>query len=203
MNLLETTWLFGSHTRVLITLETLLALILVVQQLSCVWLCPPPWSVAHQAPLSFGSYSCCSAAKLCLTLPPTMVCSPSGSSVMGFSRQEYWNGLSFLLPEDLLSPRMEPMSLMSPALAGGFFTTSTTWGAGYMLYWSIIVLEFCVGFCCTTKWICYMCTYIPFHVGPHSHHPHLIHLGHHRAPIWAPSATQQPPTSYLFNTQSV
>ena len=28
---------------------------------------------------------------------------------------------------DLLDPGMEPISLMSPALAGGFFTTSATW----------------------------------------------------------------------------
>jgi len=33
------------------------------------------------------------------------------------------------LPGDLSDPRIEPMSLMSPALAGGFFTTSTTWEA--------------------------------------------------------------------------
>ena len=32
-------------------------------------------------------------------------------------------------PGDLPSPEMEPVSLMSPALAGGFFTTSTTWEA--------------------------------------------------------------------------
>ena len=35
---------------------------------------------------------------------------------MGFSRQEYWSGL-----------QMEPASVMSPALAGRFFTTNTTW----------------------------------------------------------------------------
>ena len=45
---------------------------------------------------------------------------------MGFSRQEYWNGFSFPTPGDLLGPGIEPMSLASPALVGGFFTTSTT-----------------------------------------------------------------------------
>ena len=40
---------------------------------------------------------------------------------MTFSRQEYWNGLPFPPPEDLLHPRIEPESLASPALAGGFF----------------------------------------------------------------------------------
>ena len=38
--------------------------------------------------------------------------------VMGFSRQEYWNGLPFPPPGDLSAPGIEPMSLRSPALAG-------------------------------------------------------------------------------------
>ncbi|ELR53965.1 hypothetical protein M91_16140, partial [Bos mutus] len=45
---------------------------------------------------------------------------------MGFSRQEYWSGLPFPPPGDLPDLGIEPMSLISPALAGGFFTTSTT-----------------------------------------------------------------------------
>ena len=48
---------------------------------------------------------------------------------MGFSRQEQWSGQPFPLPGDLPDPGIEPMSLMSPALAGGFFTTSATWKA--------------------------------------------------------------------------
>ena len=56
-----------------------------------------PWTVARQAPLS-----------------------------MGFSRQEYWNGLPFPPPRDLPDPGMEPMSLVSPVLAGRFFTTTAT-----------------------------------------------------------------------------
>ena len=59
-----------------------------------------PWTIAHQATLS-----------------------------MGFSRQEYWSGLLFLSLGDLPSPGIEPTSLMSPALAGWFFTTVTTWQA--------------------------------------------------------------------------
>ena len=42
---------------------------------------------------------------------------------MGFSKQEYWSGFSCPPPEDLPNPGIEPASLMSPALAGGFFTT--------------------------------------------------------------------------------
>jgi len=41
----------------------------------------------------------------------------------GFSRQEYWSGLPFPTPGDLPDPGIESMSLESPALAGGFFTT--------------------------------------------------------------------------------
>ena len=39
---------------------------------------------------------------------------------MGFSRQEFWSGLPFPSPGDLPDPGIEPVS---PALAGGFFTT--------------------------------------------------------------------------------
>ena len=42
---------------------------------------------------------------------------------MGFFRQEYWSGLLCPPPGDLPDPRNKPTSLMSPALAGVFFTT--------------------------------------------------------------------------------
>ena len=67
---------------------------------SCVWLFVTPWTVARQAPLSIG-----------------------------FSRQEYWSGLPCPPPGNLPGPGIEPVPLMSPALAGEFFTTSTTWEA--------------------------------------------------------------------------
>ena len=51
-----------------------------------------------------------------------------------FSRQEYWSGLSHPPPGDLPDPGIEPMSLMSPALAREFFTTSATWKAHTLLY---------------------------------------------------------------------
>ena len=41
---------------------------------------------------------------------------------IGFSRQEFWIGLPFLSPGDLPDPGVKPLS---PALAGGFFTTET------------------------------------------------------------------------------
>ena len=64
-----------------------------------------PWAVTCQAPLS-----------------------------MGFSRQQYWSGLSFLPPEDFPIPGIEPESLSSPTLAGGFFTTCDTWEEPKKMY---------------------------------------------------------------------
>ena len=43
---------------------------------------------------------------------------------MEFSRQEYWTELPFPTPGDLPNPGIK---CVSPALAGGFFTTSATW----------------------------------------------------------------------------
>ena len=45
---------------------------------------------------------------------------------MRFSRQGYWSGLRCPPPGDLPDSGIEPMS---PALAGGSFTTGTTWEA--------------------------------------------------------------------------
>ena len=44
-------------------------------------------------------------------------------SLRDFPRQEYWSGLPFPPSEDLPKPAIEPLSLASSALAGGFFTT--------------------------------------------------------------------------------
>ena len=46
---------------------------------------------------------------------------------MEFSMQEYWNSLPFPTTGDLPSPGIEPASLVCPALAGRYVTTSTTW----------------------------------------------------------------------------
>ena len=73
--------------------------------LSHVQLFATPWTVDHQAPLS-----------------------------MGFFTREYWSGLPFPPPGDLPDPGIEPVFLTSPALAGGFFTSSTTWKALCLFY---------------------------------------------------------------------
>ena len=48
---------------------------------------------------------------------------------MEFSRQEHWSGLSSPPPGHLPNSGIEPESLVSPALASGFLTTSATWKA--------------------------------------------------------------------------
>ena len=66
--------------------------------LSHVWLFATLWTVACQAPQS-----------------------------MEFSRQEYWSRLPFPSPGRLPHPGIQSMSLVSPLLAGVFFTSWTTW----------------------------------------------------------------------------
>ena len=48
---------------------------------------------------------------------------------MGFSRQENWSGLPCPPLGNLPNPGTEHVSFRSPALAGRFFVTSTTWEA--------------------------------------------------------------------------
>ena len=67
------------------------------------------WTLAHQAPLS-----------------------------MGFSRQEYWGRLPCPPPGALPDLGMGPMTHMPPAVAGGFFITSSTWEAQYIYTYSYI-----------------------------------------------------------------
>ena len=72
------------------------------QTLSRVRLFATPWTIARQASLS-----------------------------VGFFWQEYWHGVPLPPSGYLLDPGIKLASLMSPALAGGFFTTSTTWKPCY------------------------------------------------------------------------
>ena len=53
--------------------------------------------------------------------PWTITCQSPLS--MGFPRQEYCSGWPFPSPGDLPDPGIQPVSPVSPALAGGFFTT--------------------------------------------------------------------------------
>ena len=65
----------------------------------------------------------------------TVVC--QGPLSMGFSRQEYWSGLPCSPSGDPPNPGTEPTSLIkSPALGGGFFTNSTTWG----VFWDCVCM---------------------------------------------------------------
>ena len=69
-------------------------------------------------------------------------CSCQASLSPAFSRQEHWRELPFFSPGDLPGPGIEPESLMSPALVGGFFTSSTTWAKQTSLFkfpWCILV----------------------------------------------------------------
>ena len=79
------------------------------QLLSHVWLFLTPWTVAYQASLS-----------------------------VGFSRQKYWSGVSFPLPGGFPYPGIDPESLLSPALASGFFTTAPPGKRKSVIYWALI-----------------------------------------------------------------
>ena len=68
---------------------------------------------------------------VCAKLPlcDPMHCNALGSSVHGFSRQEYWSELPYPRPGGLPASGTEPVPFTSPALAGRFFTTGATWEA--------------------------------------------------------------------------
>ena len=75
-------------------------------------------------PLSPCMLSHFSHVRLCVTLQTVAL---QASLSMGFFRQECWSGLPCPPPGDLPDPGIEPESLTSPALAGGFFTIRATW----------------------------------------------------------------------------
>ena len=66
----------------------------------------------------------CSVAQLCPICCDILDCSPLGFSVHEISQATILECLPFPPAEDLPDPGIEPTS---PALAGGFFTTSATW----------------------------------------------------------------------------
>ena len=85
--------------------------------------------------------SCSHGQRLGCVLSRSVVCDSSRSHglkgrqaplSMGFSKQEYWSGLPCPPPGDLSDPGVEPICLMSPALASELFTG--TWEAPRMVY---------------------------------------------------------------------
>ena len=62
-------------------------------------------------------------AQFCLTLCDPMDCSLPGSSVHEILQARILEWVAFPPLGDLPDPGIEPMSLESPALAGGFFTS--------------------------------------------------------------------------------
>ena len=58
-----------------------------------------------------------------------MHCSPPSFSVYGIHQARILERAAMPRPGDLPKPEIEPTSLMSAALAGGFFSTSRTWEA--------------------------------------------------------------------------
>ena len=80
-----------------------LTCVCMLSRFSHVWVFTTLWTVSLQAPLS-----------------------------MEFSKEDYWSGLPCPTPGDLPNPGIKPTSLMSLALASGFFTTSARWEAPYV-----------------------------------------------------------------------
>ena len=86
-------------------------LVFMLGHFSCVQLFVTLWNVALQAPLSIG-----------------------------FSRQEYWSGLLCPPLGNLSDPWIEPMSLTSLALAGGFFNHYCRIYIDFMAWDSLLML---------------------------------------------------------------
>ena len=79
--------------------------------------------------------------KLCQTFCVLWIVARQAPLSMGLSRQEYWSGLPCPPSGDLPNPGIEPVSLMSPALAGRFFTTSASWEPPSGSYWRLFSIQ--------------------------------------------------------------
>ena len=89
-----------------------------------------PSFTQHNASKVNSSCSRCVHAKSlqsCPTLCDPMDCSPPGSSLCGILQARILEWVTMLPPGDLPNPGIELVSLMSSALAGGFFTTRANW----------------------------------------------------------------------------
>ena len=76
-----------------------------------------------------NSVVCAKFPLLCPALCDPMDCSLPGSSVHGILQARILKLVAMPSLEELPNPGIDPTSLMSPALAGGFFTTSAAWEA--------------------------------------------------------------------------
>ena len=91
-----------------------------------------PTSPTSLLPEPPGKPHSCSAAKSLWSCPT--LCDPLDHSLPGFSahgilQARILEWLSCPTPGDFPGPGIEPVFLMSPALAGGLLTTNTTWEA--------------------------------------------------------------------------
>ena len=76
-------------------------------------------------PLSRLNEECARCAQSSLIICDNMGCIVhQAPQSVKFFRQEYWTGLPFPTPGDLLDPEIQSISPASPALAGRFFTTA-------------------------------------------------------------------------------
>ena len=87
------------------------------------------WDIA----VSISTYAFVNAKSLqsCPTLCDPMDHRPPGSSVHGILQARILEGAAMPSSRDLPNPEIELASLKSPAWAGGFLTTSTTWEVTY------------------------------------------------------------------------
>ena len=80
----------------------------------------------------FSAWAWIRSPKLCVLSRPIlcdpMDCGPPGSSVHGIPQGRRLEWVAVPSSRGSSWPRVKPVSLMSPALAGGVFTTSATWG---------------------------------------------------------------------------
>jgi len=114
----------------LITTNQILTVLIVAESLVWVPRLLATKILGHSAVIIYGltisicisSLLMCSVAQACPTLCKSMVARQTPLSV-GFSRQEYWSGWSFLPPGGLPNSRVKLTSPASSALAGGWFTT--------------------------------------------------------------------------------
>ena len=63
-----------------------------------------------------------------------MDCSPSDSSVHEILQARILEWVAISSSRDLPDPGIEPVSLVSPVLTGGFFTSQATWEAQPIVY---------------------------------------------------------------------